>query len=115
MSALRPYAYANNSIKTLRRPDFSSQSDIEEHEKQRHAANARNRDLDALKYNALAQMGGHPCQAKYLGTRRKDGWHYMEVRLRASFQSRTYVNPKHVTWKGDPPEIKWGDKVKDFL
>lgn len=110
-----PRKNVHYNVAMLNRPDLLSQAEMEEVARRRHEANARSRDLDAAKYNATVMMGSVPCPAKYIGTRRKDGWHFMEVRMRASFQSRTYVMPRQVEWKGEPPEIKWGDKVKDFV
>lgn len=68
------------------------------------------RTVDATVYDA-----GVPLEARYMGTRRKDGFHYMEVRIYGSCQVRRYVNPSKVEWVGEQPEIKWGDKMKDFV
>lgn len=86
---------------------------MEEQDLKRQAAS---RKLDLEKYNAtVTDNGAVPLMARYLGTRRKDGWHYMEVRIYGSAQVRRYVSPKYVEWRGEPPVIKWGDKMKDFM
>lgn len=65
--------------------------------------------------DSVVTEAGVPLEAKYLGTRNKDGWHLMEIRIHGSSQVRRYVNPKYVTWKGDAPEFRYGDKLKDFV
>jgi hypothetical protein len=86
---------------------------------QRDLNNKKNRDTKMScterEMHAWVTEGTIVNPAKYLGTRRKDGHHYMEVRRYNSFQVRIYVNPRYVVWKGEPPEFKWGDKMKDFI